>query len=334
VPDDNALDPDSPQDGATAPAEKPASLGAALAMPPESDAGEANAQRARLAEARLAEVMAAYRQLKTDHEGYKDRTARNLERRFDQRHERLLQRFIEILDNFDRALEAAEQSYAGAPLIEGLILVRTQLLQTLQQEGLERVPVLGLAFDPHVAEAVSVQPVTDPEHHQIVMKELQRGYRVNGKLVRPSRVVVGQLEADAGATAPSTTAQAAEAVPAGDDSEAFLPVDVSGADLATQAEGLAANAGQTPAASTAPVFQPLDEDETMGAAGGGTAHAGATSGSSQAAPPHEGEPTLEEIIARAEAQHALFPEAFDEEQDGDKEKDAWADGKEWEPEAE
>ncbi len=101
-------------------------------------------RRARLAEDRLAEVLAAYRQVKTENEDYRDRTTRNIERRFEQRRERLLLKFIDILDNLDRALEAAEQSYAGNPLIEGLILVRTQLLQTLQEEGLERIPALGL----------------------------------------------------------------------------------------------------------------------------------------------------------------------------------------------
>jgi molecular chaperone GrpE len=145
-----------------------------------------------LAEERLAEVLAAYRQVKTDNEGHRERTTRNLERRFDQHRERLLLKFINILDNMDRALAAAEQSYAGNPLIEGLILVRTQLLQTLQEEGLERIPVIGLPYDPSHSEAVETRSVSDPEHHHVVVKELLRGYRLNGKVARVSRVVVGE----------------------------------------------------------------------------------------------------------------------------------------------
>jgi molecular chaperone GrpE len=156
-------------------------------------------RRARLAEDRLAEVLAAYRQVKTENEDYRDRTTRNIERRFEQRRERLLLKFIDILDNLDRALEAAEQSYAGNPLIEGLILVRTQLLQTLQEEGLERIPALGLPFDPAVAESVGSQPVEEPEHHHVVVKELLRGYRLNGRIARPSRVVIGDYGGAAGA---------------------------------------------------------------------------------------------------------------------------------------
>jgi molecular chaperone GrpE len=162
-----------------------------LELPPESGEAEHLERRARLAEDRLTEVLTAYRQVKTENEGFRDRVTRDVERQFNKRHEKLLLKFIDILDNLDRALEAAEQTYAGNPLIEGLILVRTQLLQTLQQEGLERVPVLGLPFDPAISEAVGQQPVEDPEHDHVVVKEVLRGYRLHGRVARASRVFIG-----------------------------------------------------------------------------------------------------------------------------------------------
>ncbi len=174
--------------------EAPASGGleAALEAPPELDPAHEALRRAHLAEDRLTEVLAAYRKARNENEGFRERTTRNLERKFDQRRERLLLKFIDILDNLDRALEAAETSHVANPLIEGLILVRTQLLQTLQEEGLERIPVLGLPFDPNFSEAVGTAPVEDPEHHHLVVKELMRGYRLNGRVARPSRVVIGE----------------------------------------------------------------------------------------------------------------------------------------------
>jgi molecular chaperone GrpE len=114
-------------------------------------------------------VLAAYRKVKAENDGFRERMKRTMERQYEQRSERLLIKFIDVLDNFDRALEAAQTSYAGEPLVEGLILVRTQLLQTLKDQGLERIPVLGLPYDPHVSEAVGTQPVTDPEHHHLVV---------------------------------------------------------------------------------------------------------------------------------------------------------------------
>jgi molecular chaperone GrpE len=162
------------------------------ATTPQAGAVEHFERRARLAEDRLAEVLAAYRQVKAENEGFRERVTRDLDLQFERRHETLLLKFIDILDNLDRALEAAEQTYAGNPLIDGLILVRTQLLQTLQQEGLERIPVLGLPFNPAFSEAVGTRTVSDPDQDHFVVREMLRGYRLHGRVARASRVVVGQ----------------------------------------------------------------------------------------------------------------------------------------------
>jgi molecular chaperone GrpE len=186
------LSEDAPRKGIVEPNTPSEDADASPGGAADADASEQLRQRARLAEDRLAEVLAAYRQVKSENEGFRERVSRNLERRFDQRREKLLLKFIDILDNLDRALEAAEKSYAGDPLIEGLILVRTQLLQTLKEEGLERIPALGLPYDPNFSEAVGTQPVDDPDQHHLVVKELLRGYRLHGRVARASRVVVGE----------------------------------------------------------------------------------------------------------------------------------------------
>ena len=207
-PDDEGHSPN----GEPAQAETPATIeeGMAPVVPAavEVPAGNPFEQRARLAEDRLAEVMAAYRTLKSENEDFRERQSRNMERRFEQRREKLLLKFIDVLDNLDRALEAAQTSYAGQPLLEGMILVRTQLLQTLQDEGLDRIPVLGLPFDPAVAESVSTAPVKEAEQHHVVVKELLRGYRLNGRVARPSHVVIGHFEAAPSAEAAAPPAAA------------------------------------------------------------------------------------------------------------------------------
>lgn len=243
---------------------EPTGLADALEVP-GSDPAEAFHRRARLAEDRLAEVLAAYRTLRTENEGYRERITKNLDRRYDQRRERLLLKFIDILDNLDRALEAAEQSYAGEPLIEGLILVRTQLLQTLQDEGLERIPVIGLPYDPNFSEAVEIRSVEDPDHNNLVVKELLRGYRLNGRVARASRVVVGRFEGE------GVAVEAAPRAPG---------------------EYIGEPEPEQPPEPPEPETRPLPQ----------VGHA-------------EGEPSLDEIISRAEAQEALFPDAFEGEPD-------------------
>ena len=198
---------------------------ATMPAPTEEALAEAYQQRARLAEDRLAEVLGAYREFKRETEASRERLSRQLERKFEHRHDSLLLKFIDILDDFDRALESAQT--AGDTLIEGLILVRTQLLSMLQDEGLERIPVLGLPFDPHVSEAVGALPVDDPDHHHVVMKEMLRGYRLNGRIARPSQVMIGEYtdttpEAVPPARDPLLAVTEAAAEP---DPEGLLPAD-------------------------------------------------------------------------------------------------------------
>jgi molecular chaperone GrpE len=247
-------------------------------LPANASAIEAVGQRARLAEDRLAEVLSAYRQIKSDQEGQRERMTRALERRFEGRHERLLVKFIDVLDCFDRALEAAEQTYAGAPLIEGLILVRTQLLQTLRDEGLERIPVLGLPFDPHVSEAMGTEAVDDPDQHHVVVREYQRGYRFKERVVRPSRVVVGECP------------------------ETPIAVALPTADVEVQA-------------GAAPVFVD-DRGPLRGPLPHGSDHAVSEEQRERpvlAVTPlteEDGAPTIEEIVARTEANQRLRRDAF------------------------
>lgn len=238
--------------------EEPASapsLDDALEAPPVDDAAEAFHRRARLAEDRLAEVLGAYRELKQENEAYRERLTKTIQRRFDHRHDALLLKFIDILDNLDRALEAAQTSYAGEPLVEGLILVRTQLLGTLQDEGLERIPVLGLPFDPHVSEAVSTEDVGDPDHHHVVVKELMRGYRIAGKVARASRVVIGEYVGTEAAEAKATVPVAAAA------DDAVPPAPAPGDGEPTLEEIIARAEALDPPAVDAPLAR--DEPPTL-----------------------------------------------------------------------
>jgi molecular chaperone GrpE len=238
--EDPVEDPDGPRsdDGSKAKAAAKVPAAPAVVEPlPEAGSAEHFERRARLAEDRLTEVLAAYRQVKTENEGFRDRVTRDVERQFDRRHEKLLLKVIDILDNFDRALEAAEQTYAGNPLVDGLILVRTQLLQTLQQEGLERIPVLGLPFDPAVSDAVFTQPVDDPEQDHVVVRETLRGYRLHGRVARASRVVVGMHRHGSAADAPGGRE---EEMIGADEAEAALEAAaaISAADTVPLDEGM------------------------------------------------------------------------------------------------
>jgi hypothetical protein len=97
----------------------------------------------------------------------------------------------------DRAIEAARNSDAAEALISGVMLVRTQLFRILQEEGLERVSVLGLPFDRRSAEAVKRRAVTDPDQDGLVIEELQGGHQLRGHIIRRAKVVVGEFNDEA-----------------------------------------------------------------------------------------------------------------------------------------
>jgi molecular chaperone GrpE len=95
---------------------------------------------------------------------------------------------LPVLDNFERALEAARKAGATS-IVEGLEMVHRQLLATLAKHGVEPIPALGQPFDPNQHEALMQQP--HAEHPEgTVVGELTRGYRLRDRVLRPSQVAV------------------------------------------------------------------------------------------------------------------------------------------------
>jgi molecular chaperone GrpE len=95
---------------------------------------------------------------------------------------------LNVLDNFERAMEAARS--AGAPsIVEGLEMVHKQLLAALAKHGVEPIAALGQPFDPNQHEAMIQQP--DAKHAEgTVVAELGKGYRLRDRVLRPAKVAV------------------------------------------------------------------------------------------------------------------------------------------------
>ncbi|MBI2874748.1 MAG: nucleotide exchange factor GrpE [Firmicutes bacterium] len=100
-------------------------------------------------------------------------------------------KLLPVLDNLERAIEAARGTGESGPLCEGVELILRQLADLLKEEGLEPLDPVGQTFDPQFHEAVEQ---ADSEEHAdgTILKELQRGYRLRGKILRPSLVRVAR----------------------------------------------------------------------------------------------------------------------------------------------
>ena len=127
----------------------------------------------------------ALRRLKAEFENSRKRQERERARILSMASERLVQELLPVLDNLDRALEA------GGDIREGVQATREQLAEVMAEEGLLPVASDGQPFDPNVHDAVMGQPSEEHEDGTII-QTFQRGYLLNGKPIRPAKVVVAK----------------------------------------------------------------------------------------------------------------------------------------------
>jgi molecular chaperone GrpE len=135
------------------------------------------------------EYLDALQRLKAEFDNYRKRAAREQSDIVTRASERLVKELIPVLDDLERAVEAAEE-HEEASLEEGVRLVRRALADALQREGLAEIDTNG-KFDPHVHEALLSQPDDDVESGT-VLQVLQKGYRLGDKVIRPARVIVAE----------------------------------------------------------------------------------------------------------------------------------------------
>jgi molecular chaperone GrpE len=161
----------------------------AAGAPRGSDAEVVEEDRLRALERERDEYLDSLQRLKAEFDNFRKRTAREQASFAVRANEALLKEVLPVLDDLERALEAAEQ-HEEAKLEEGVRLVHRSLWEALQRQGLELIETDG-AFDPHVHEALLSQPAEGAGPGS-VLEVLQKGYRLGDRVLRPARVVVAE----------------------------------------------------------------------------------------------------------------------------------------------
>ena len=146
-------------------------------------------ERLAAAEARAQEHLADLQRVAADFDNYKKRALRDRDQLVARAAERLVKELLPVLDDLERALEAANE-HEEAKLEEGVRLVHRALADALAKEGLSEIETEG-AFDPHVHEALLSQPGDGAESGS-VLQVLQKGYRFGDRVLRPARVIVAE----------------------------------------------------------------------------------------------------------------------------------------------
>ena len=109
--------------------------------------------------------------------------------------ESLIKDILPVIDNLEKAISHAKEGSTSSGLLEGVELTLDAIKKTLEKAGIKEVVAEGKPFDPNFHEAILQQEdnETKPGH---IIKELQKGYLLNGRLIRPSMVIVAQGNKD------------------------------------------------------------------------------------------------------------------------------------------
>ena len=144
---------------------------------------------------KLREMVRRYAEANDEVERAKQRIEREAERQRDSQHAGFLSKFLELLDDVDRALAAALEEGRSGSLVDGVQLIQRRFISILGQQGVTRIEPQGEEFDPAIHEAVSMLPVQAEQDNGKVMHVVAPGY-VRGKdVVRAAKVVVGRFAA-------------------------------------------------------------------------------------------------------------------------------------------
>jgi len=129
--------------------------------------------------------------LAAEYDNYRKRTAREFEAICNSANENLISKLLDTMDNFERALDAAKNSNDYDSFRKGVELIYTHLKELLEKEGLKEIDAVCKPFDPNFHEAVT-QCESDEHDEGIVADQMCKGYMLNEKLLRPSKVVVSK----------------------------------------------------------------------------------------------------------------------------------------------
>ena len=140
------------------------------------------------------ELKDRFLRLAAETENYKKRSEREKSQFLKRANESLVKDLLPVLDNLERALDAAKAEDEGSAVVAGLGLIHQELWKVLERHGLTPVEAMGQAFDPEFHEAMMQQEDADQEENT-VLAVMQKGYTFQDRLLRPAMVIVSKKPA-------------------------------------------------------------------------------------------------------------------------------------------
>ncbi len=138
------------------------------------------------------ELFAQLQRVSADYDNFQKRTAKQVADTLSYEKEKIIKTILPALDNFEHSLHNAGSAETTDVLLQGIQIIYDQMLDILKSHNVEQIKALGEMFDPALHEAMMQK--TEPEHKEnIVLEEFQKGYKLNGRVIRPSKVIVNKL---------------------------------------------------------------------------------------------------------------------------------------------
>nr|WP_245411623.1 nucleotide exchange factor GrpE [Alkalicoccus urumqiensis] len=153
------------------------------ASPESSEAADSELEK------KVQEAQDRVLRIQADYDNFRRRTRQEKEAAAKYKSQQLAESLLPALDNFERALNMEPESEEAKNLYQGMKMVHQQMLEALRSEGVEPMEVKGQEFDPHLHEAV-MQVEEEGFDSNVVVEELQKGYMLKDKVIRPAMVKV------------------------------------------------------------------------------------------------------------------------------------------------
>ncbi len=140
------------------------------------------------------DIFAKLQRLAADYDNYQKRSAKQITDNVAYEKDKIVKSLLPVLDNFEYILANTACGAADETLLKGVKIIYDQMLDVLKGYGIEQVKSAGEQFNPAHHEAITHRSENDKEEG-LVLEELQKGYKLNGRLIRASRVVINKTPA-------------------------------------------------------------------------------------------------------------------------------------------
>lgn len=140
----------------------------------------------------IQEYLTKYRGAAAEFEEARLRLRREISKDIERSRRDILAELLDVVDNLDRALDAARQGGSLGSVVEGVEMVRRQFLQKLEGFGVKRIEADQQPFDPTLHEAITSVPAKSPDQDGIVVGTVRTGYRIGDEVLRPAAVAVAK----------------------------------------------------------------------------------------------------------------------------------------------